>query len=159
MKIVVMSDTHLTRVTAAFDAICAKYCADADLVIHQGDMASFAILDFLEQYPLEAVAGNMDDFSIRHRLPANKIIRIKDYRVGIVHGWGGSVSELREKLRQVFAGVDAILFGHTHQPLQIEDDGCLWFNPGSVFLGRGSHPQTLGILHIEDSIRSEIVQL
>jgi putative phosphoesterase len=159
MKIIVMSDTHLTRVTDAFRSICVQYCTDADLVIHLGDWASASVLDFLEQYPLEAVAGNMDDGLIHSRLPSKKVIRVlNNYRIGLIHGWGDA-SGMRSRLRQEFADVDAVLFGHTHQPLQLKEDGVVWFNPGSVTLGRGEYAQSLGILHISNSIQSEIIQL
>lgn len=158
MKIVVMSDTHLHRLSDEFKAICTKYCYDADMVIHLGDWVSSSVLDYLEQYNLEAVAGNMDNHVIHDRLPAKKVITIKGFRVGLVHGWG-SASDLRARLYGEFTDVGAILFGHTHQAMQLEENGIFWFNPGSVFTGRGSISRSLGILHIEEHIRGEIVPL
>ena len=158
MKIVVMSDTHLNRVTEEFMAICARYCSDADMVIHLGDWERAPVLDFMEQYRLEAVAGNMDDHIIRDRLPARKIIQAGGYRLGLTHGWG-SAYDLRSRISREFSHVDAILFGHTHQAVQLEENGIFWFNPGSVFMGRGSSPRSLGILHIEETISGEIILL
>ena len=158
MKIVVMSDTHLSHVTDEFDAICSRYCSDADLVLHLGDMARGVILDYLEQYRLEAVCGNMDDHMIQSRLPIKKTIRAKGFRIGMAHGWG-SGHGMRSRLRDELPGANVILFGHTHKPLQLEEDGILWFNPGSVFTGRGNLPRSLGILHVDDSIQSEIIAL
>ena len=65
MKIVVMSDTHLSQTTNEFKTLCSELCDDADMVIHLGDWDKVGILDYLEQYPLEAVAGNMDDYPIQ----------------------------------------------------------------------------------------------
>ena len=158
MMIVVMSDTHLTKLTASFQELCEQYCTEADLVIHLGDSMAGPVLDYLEQYPLEAVAGNMDDASIQRRLPDKKIIQVESYRIGLTHGWGNPFG-LRGRLLNDFKGVDAILFGHTHEALQLHQDGIFWFNPGSVTLGRGSSRESLGILHINDTIRSEIIPL
>lgn len=158
MNIVVMSDTHLNRLTDEFKAICTKYCEEADMVIHLGDWVSASVLDYLEQYNLEAVAGNMDNYAIHDRLPAKKIISAGGFRLGLIHGWGAPF-ELRQKLYAEFSDVDAILFGHTHQALQIEENGIFWFNPGSVFMGRGSIPRSLGILRIDEHIQARIVSL
>ncbi len=158
MKIVVMSDTHLTWPTDEFKQLCTGLCDGADMVVHLGDWERVEILNFLEQYPLEAVSGNMDDFFIRDRLPAKKIVRVGNFRLGLIHGWG-SPGSIRHRIAQELPAVDAILFGHTHQPLLYREDGVLWFNPGSVFMGRGLLKKTIGILRIEDRIEAEIVEI
>jgi len=158
MKIVVMSDTHLRRATDEFKALCSEFCEDADMVIHLGDWDRVEVLDYMEQYPLEAVAGNMDDYSIQQRLPARKIVKARAFRLGIVLGWGPP-GGIRQRLRQEFTDVDAILFGHTHQPLNFREKGLLWFNPGSVFLGRGAYKKSIGILKIRDGIEAEIINI
>lgn len=158
MKIVVMSDTHLDCVTDEFKTICAPYCDDADMVIHLGDWVGSTVLDYLEQYPLEAVAGNMDSYDIRGRLPAKKVLYVKNYRIGIIHGWG-SAYDLRSRLFKELPNVHAIFFGHTHQAMQVEENGVFWFNPGSVFMGRGNHRRSVGIVQIEDHLQAEIVPL
>ena len=160
-RIVVMSDTHLSGVTDEFIAICDRHCIDAHMVIHLGDWARAVILDYLEFFPLEAVAGNTDDAIIHSRLPVKKVVSIGGRRLGIIHGWGlpGNLPGL---LGHEFTGVDVILFGHTHQPLEVFERGVLLFNPGSVFMGRGRHTRTLGILHIDEdegTIESEIIRL
>jgi uncharacterized protein len=158
MNIVVMSDSHLYQLTPAFEALCERYCRDADLVIHLGDVVSASVLDYLKQYPLEAVAGNMDSLSIRQQLPAKKIIRLGAYRVGLIHGWG-SAADLPARLMHEFNDVDAVLFGHTHEGVQYQCNGILWFNPGSVSMGRGGAPRSIGLLSAGASLRGEIITL
>jgi uncharacterized protein len=158
MKIVVMSDTHLNAPTDEFRMICERYCDQADLVIHLGDWARSAILDYMESYPLESVAGNMDDYAIQQRLTAKKVIRIGNHRVGLIHGWGSSQG-LRERLAREFDDVDAILYGHTHLPYEQREGGLLWFNPGSVFMGRGELSRSIGILHVDEELWGEIIPL
>lgn len=156
MKIVVMSDTHLTRTTDQFKALCAQFCDDADLVVHLGDWERIELLSFLERYPLEAVAGNMDDHYIRQRLPASKVIQAGKFKLGLIHGWGAP-SGIRQRIGRTLGPVNAVLFGHTHTPLVQVEDGTLWFNPGSLFQGRGNARNTIGILRIGDEIEAEIV--
>ena len=158
MKFVVMSDTHLSHVTDQFKAICEHYCHDADMVIHLGDWTRTEVLDYLEQYPLQAVAGNMDGYDVHSRLPVKKVLQVNGYRLGLIHGWGAA-RDLRSRLKSQFADVHAIFFGHTHQPLQIQEDGLFWFNPGSVFNGRGQFRGTVGVVHVEERLRGEIVVL
>lgn len=158
MKIVVMSDTHLDQVTKEFEELCDRYCEGADLVIHLGDMVSGAVLRFLEQYPLEAVAGNSDDRVVHGALPDKKVLRLGTFRVGIIHGFGSTVG-MRGRLANEFPGADAVLFGHTHVPLQQREAGTLWFNPGSVFNGRGEQRCTMGLLHVGERLETEIIRL
>ncbi|MCU0586532.1 MAG: metallophosphoesterase [Syntrophobacteraceae bacterium] len=158
MRIVVMSDTHLNHPTREFQELCEEYCDQADLVIHLGDWMSSSILDFMETYPLEGVAGNTDDASIVQRLPAKKVIRVGRYRIGLIHGWG-SGRDMRQRLARELPDVDAILHGHTHLPHVEHQNGVLWFNPGSVFLGRGNLPRSIGILHAREELRGEIIPL
>jgi hypothetical protein len=165
MKIVVMSDTHLGEATDEFKALCSEFCDDADMVIHLGDWDKVEMLNYMERYPLEAVAGNMDDSQIRQRLPVRRIVRAGPFRIGITHGWGhhgyGLASQvaIRQRLGHEFTSVDAVLFGHTHQPLIFQEDGLLWFNPGSLFLGRRSSRKTIGVLTIRDKIEAEILKV
>jgi putative phosphoesterase len=158
LKIVVMSDTHLDRATDEFKALCSRLCHDADIVIHLGDWERVDVLNYLERYPLEAVSGNMDDHFIQQRLPARKIVKAGRFRIAITHGWG-SPHDLRQKLSREFSDVDAVLFGHTHQPLILWENGVLWFNPGSMFRGRGNTLRTIGVLKIGDEIEAEIVDV
>jgi putative phosphoesterase len=158
MKIVVMSDSHLYELTSEFEELCGNYCRDADLVIHLGDIASSEVLDFLMQYPLEAVYGNMDSYAIRSQLPATRVIRLGSYRIGLTHVLGAS-TQRPEELRHLFPNVDAILFGHTHQGIQFQANGIFCFNPGSITMGRGNSPRSLGLLHVEERLSAEIIPL
>jgi putative phosphoesterase len=158
MKLVVMSDTHLTEVTDSFRAICEKYCHDADIVVHLGDWTRAAVLDYLEQYPLQAVAGNTDEHQVHSRLPMKRVLQVNGFRIGIIHGWG-SARDLRSRLETQFTDVDAVFFGHTHEPLHTEERGIFWFNPGSVFSGRGRIRGSMGVVHVEGRLRGEFIVL
>ncbi|RPH84391.1 MAG: metallophosphoesterase, partial [Desulfobacteraceae bacterium] len=68
MKIGVLSDTHLTRVTPALEKIVEDHFRDIDLLIHAGDMVGLSVYRFLTALPLEAVQGNMDELPLREEL-------------------------------------------------------------------------------------------
>lgn len=158
MNIVVLSDTHLTRVTQELQTVCARYCEAADLVVHLGDWTAGCVLDYFEQYRLEAVCGNMDEASVRLRLPTKKTFRVGSHSIGLTHGWGYG-GDVTAQLLEEFDGVDVILFGHTHRPLVERVDGRLLVNPGSVFSGRGPHGRTLAWLKIGPSLHADIIEL
>lgn len=158
MKIVVLSDTHLATVTEGLQSLCSLYCDSADLVVHLGDWTAACVLDYFEQYRLEAVCGNMDDMGVRLRLPMKKVIRVGSFRIALTHGWGYG-DDLGAHLLQEFDTADAVLFGHTHRPLVERIDGRLLVNPGSAFSARGLSGRTLAVLHVGTSLHAEIVRL
>ena len=66
----------------------------------------------------------------------------------------------RNELKKVPAGISAVIFGHTHQPL-IENQGeVLYFNPGSAGPRRFSLPISLGRIRIVDGkLHPELIPL
>ena len=58
------------------------------------------------------------------------------------------------------AGIQAVIYGHSHVPKQELKDGVLYFNPGSAGPKRFNLPVTVGKLIVDaGKIRSEIFQL
>ena len=159
MKIGILSDTHLTRVTPEFKHLVKTHFADVDLILHAGDMVGLAVYDFLKSRPLEAVQGNMDQGELRGVLPVKKTLNLGRYKVGLMHGWGPGHG-LEGRLLPEFGNIDCLVHGHSHQPTNHHTDGVLFFNPGSAsgigFFGK----PTIGFLHIDDSgITGEILEL
>lgn len=72
MKIGVLSDTHLTRVTPAFKQLVKTYFNDVDLILHAGDMVGLPLYEFLQSLAVEAVQGNMDERNLKAILPPKK---------------------------------------------------------------------------------------
>lgn len=158
MRIAVISDTHLNDVSSEFKQICRQYFQGVDLIIHLGDWTDIAVYRYLSQFPLLGVSGNSDGEAIRSILPTRRVVRIHGYRVGITHGWG-SPFDLVPRLRKEFKEVDVVLFGHSHVPFQMMENGTLWLNPGSVFHGRGDVERSFALLHLEDRIWAEVVMI
>jgi uncharacterized protein len=153
----VLSDTHLMgrpvpeRVLRALDGV--------DMILHAGDILEMAILDELESIaPTVAVAGNMDGGELREVLPDKRVIEAGGYRIGLIHGWGAP-DNMTSRLRREFEDVDIVVFGHTHEACNREEDGVYFFNPGSPTDKIFASFRSLGILELGECIRGRIVML
>lgn len=150
MKIGVISDTHSKSLPEAI--LCAF--RKVDLIIHAGDFCSENILEELgSMAPVEAVHGNMDNSILRCRLPKRKVIECEGIRIGIFHG-EGAPSGLLKRVEAEFKteNVNAIVFGHSHQPMNSNIKGILFFNPGSPTDKIFAPYQSYGILDIQNRI-------
>ena len=159
MKIGVLSDTHLTRVTPELKRLLEKHFKDVDLILHAGDMVELPVYEFLKSYKVEAVQGNMDTGNLKAVLPVKKTFTFGRFQIGLIHGWGPA-GGLEEKLRPEFSGIHCLVYGHSHKPANHWSDGILFFNPGSAsgigFFGK----PTIGFIHIDDlEIKGEILEI
>ena len=147
MKIGVLSDTHLTSVTEDFKKMLKGQFSDVDVIIHGGDMTSIAVYDYLSNWNLKAVRGNMDDHDLGALLPVKRIETIMGKRIGIIHG-RGSPHTIEDVVSGEFRDVDIIVFGHSHVPANMKRGGVAMFNPGS-YRGSYSHKGTVGMIEID----------
>lgn len=152
-KIGVLSDTHLNRPTDDFKVTLAKVFSDVDIIIHAGDMTGLLVHDFLSNWDLRAVAGNMDDYDLRAILPEKRIEEIGGRRIGIIHG-RGSPFWLEQFVQHKFEDVDIIIFGHSHIPLSAKRGNIHLFNPGSYKSSR-----TVGVLELGDEILFNFLEI
>lgn len=146
MKIAVISDTHLTHPTDDFRRHMKALFSDVDIVLHAGDMTSSNVFEYLSNWDLRAVRGNMDDSDLAVSLPERRVEEIAGRRIGIIHGWG-SPRGLEDAVFHAFPGVDIIVFGHSHVPLNTKKRGVVLFNPGS-YRGGYSTTGTVGIIEV-----------
>jgi putative phosphoesterase len=158
MKIAVLSDTHLSRVTSEFENLMESHLSGVDLVLHAGDWVRAEVLEYLETYPLAAVSGNMDDGTIQSRLPYKRVVKANGKRLGLIHGWGTGL-DLEQRVETEFDAVDAIIYGHSHRPVFHWTGGTLFFNPGSTTQNRGLNYNTMGLITIGQSIDAQIIKL
>ncbi len=177
MKVGVVSDTHLAsgglrkfaskmiqRVSEdleAFYQLLEPHFQDVSAVIHAGDLVDLAVLEVLKRFgEVYAVAGNMDPAEVRKVLPEKRIVELGGFKIGIIHGWGAP-DGLSQRVREQFPGekLDCIVFGHSHRPYDRVEQGILMFNPGSPTDRRFAPRRTIGILHLEDKIWGEHIEL
>jgi putative phosphoesterase len=85
-------------------------------------------------------------------------LEVNHFKIGLTHG-DGAPQGIVERVKHHFTDVDAIIFGHSHQPLNEQRDGILFFNPGSP-TDRIFAPYTsIGILEVNDTITGRIIIL
>jgi uncharacterized protein len=150
VRIGVISDTHITKVTDDFQRVMDRLFKSVDHLIHAGDIISPEVYEYLCQWNLFAVRGNMDDSRLWDILPRTRIETIEGKRIGIVHG-AGSWHHVESFVLTQFHDVDLIVFGHSHMPLYKKEGTTEVFNPGAL-MRPVSQQKTVGILEIEDEI-------
>jgi hypothetical protein len=156
-RIGVLSDSHLSRVTEEFKLLVQGVFQDVDIIIHAGDMVSRAIYDYLCNWDLRAVKGNMDDFDLDNILPRKRIEVVEGRRVGIVHGRGAPYS-VEQVVLSEFTDMDMIIFGHSHVPTYTKKGDLILFNPGALrnpAIGK----KTVGMIEIGAEITCRHVEV
>lgn len=146
----VISDTHgLLRPEAV------KALAGVGRILHAGDIGSPDIFDALGRIaPVTAVRGNVDRDRWAQFLPWTETLELGGATVHLLHDLA------RLDLSPAAAGVQAVIYGHSHQPLSQLRNGVLYLNPGSAGPRRFSLPVTLALLHIDGmALRAELIPL
>ena len=159
IRVGVLSDTHIPKAALDLPEAVYKELKNIDLILHAGDLIEQSVLEKLEKIaPTHAVHGNMDTHELKSCLPQKDIIKINGFRIGLIHGYGPP-TKLVGAISKEFTRVDAIVFGHSHTPVNEVIGKTLFFNPGTptdkVFAAYNS----FGILEIGDSITGRIVKI
>ncbi len=140
LQIAILSDTHgLLRpaVLAELEAV--------DHILHAGDLGSEAVLRTLQELaPLTAIRGNVDTEPPLSALPATEMVQLGGLTFYLVH----AIADL--DLDPVAAGVDIVVYGHSHQPAQERRNGVLYLNPGSVGPRRFRLPISMAMATIQN---------
>ncbi|MDD4202421.1 MAG: metallophosphoesterase family protein [Candidatus Omnitrophica bacterium] len=160
MKIGVLSDTHIPKNAFELPEKLLEALSDCDMIIHAGDMVEKEVSDQLQAIaPLKAVAGNMDDPYIRSIFPQKQIIKIGNFRIGVIHGFG-SPKKIVETVKNEFdETIDVIVFGHSHCAMNTVIGKTLFFNPGSPTDKLFAKYNSYGVLRIGDTIKGEIIKI
>jgi len=140
---------------------CVDQLLAADLTVHAGDLTSMLVLNELQSYgAVVAVHGNVDDADVRAALPATALVSAAGATIALVHDGGPAAGRLA-RLRARFPEADAVIFGHSHQPLQERSsDGFQIFNPGSPTDRRRAPAYTMGIARAKrGQLRFELIVL
>jgi uncharacterized protein len=151
MLIAVIADTHLPRGSRWLPDRCVELIGESELVIHAGDVMTAEALAGIEAIgpPVAAVHGNVDSAELRRLLPAERVVEAAGARIAVVHDAGPSSGRLA-RLRRRFPEAGAVVFGHSHLPLQEERDDFQIFNPGSPTERRRAVRRTMGLAHVDE---------
>ena len=120
---IVFSDIHGDRY--AFSRL-QKYVENADGAFFAGDGISG--LNNFTNKPFYAVKGNCDLIG-----EEEKILEVDGVKILLTHGhlYGVKSGYLRLIYRAKELDCKVVIFGHTHQPLIMQEDDILFLNPGS----------------------------
>jgi len=170
----IISDTQTTLKVQDLPKEIESVFKNVDLIIHAGDVEHTEFLKRLENIaPVYAIKGNMDYGELKEGLPAGLLIKIYNWKIGVVHSpvsfWVGShFNQVQEVIAEKLAqkeDFDILIFGHTHHPYlkEVSNKGkkILLFNPGSATLPFiFSDKISVGILKItKNNFSGEIIPL
>lgn len=146
MKILVLSDSHgtLSFMRRSIQAVAP------DAMIHLGDHFDdgLAIKEEFPDVPFYQVPGNCDRFRCPPGQSEILILPVCGVNLYMTHGHRHHVKfGVGRLLRDARAsGVDAVLYGHTHQPdCRREEDGLWVLNPGSC----GYYGGSAGLIEVQ----------
>jgi uncharacterized protein len=139
-RVGVLSDTHgLLRPEVI------KQLQGSDIIIHAGDIGSEMIIPELEKIaPVYAVRGNVDNGAWAYKFPLTNAVQIGETFIYVYHGH----LELDLAPDKNF---QAVISGHTHEPLIEKHNGILYLNPGSAGHKRFSLPVSMAFLQLDDT--------
>jgi uncharacterized protein len=140
IRVGVISDTHGLMRPEVLESLQTR---GVQHILHAGDVGSEEVLRALRGVaPTAAVRGNTDPAGAAWAasLPATRLVTIGDSTVYVLH------EPQRMDLDPTAAGIDVVIFGHTHEPSVARQGTVLHINPGSAGPRRLSSPVTLAIL-------------
>lgn len=161
LTIGVLADTHMPSRARELPFPVTNGLRHVDLILHAGDFTTREALERVRRIgpPLLAVRGNTDLPDVQRALPIQRIIEVGPWRIGLVHGDGGTGATTPERARRTFKEVQCVIFGHSHQPMNEQVDGVLLFNPGSPTDRRTAPSFSYGLLHVTDEgVTGEIIR-
>jgi len=149
-RVGVISDTHSLLRPEAVEAL-----RGSELILHAGDIGAPEILDELSQLaPVVAVRGNNDLATWASAIPLTQVVTVRSRVILVVH----EIAHYRASPPAVRPQV--VVCGHSHQPGFFEEDGVLFFNPGSAGPRRFKLPIAVGELRIgSDGVAPSIREL
>ncbi|MFS2123999.1 metallophosphoesterase family protein [Pseudomonas sp. Pseusp97] len=150
LRIGVIADTHGLLRPEALAAL--KGC---DHILHLGDVGPASLLDQLRELaPLDVVRGNNDTDDWAAALPETLLLELGGLRLYLIH-------DLKQlAIDPAAEGIDIVLAGHSHKPLNEVRNGVLYLNPGSAGPRRFKLPIALAVLTLTGGhAEVEMIQL
>ncbi|WP_408954945.1 metallophosphoesterase family protein [Natroniella sp. ANB-PHB2] len=144
MKIAIFSDSHGKgwRINQALNQL-----SSIDYLVFAGD--KFSDLEDIKADNLEVVAvrGN---HTFNPELPRERTVEIEDKRLFVTHGDNYNINHGLDSIyyQAQEIAADIVVFGHTHTRFIKEENGILFFNPGSISLPRDGAAPAYGIIEI-----------
>lgn len=134
------------------------YVESADHILHAGDVVDPALLQELQPFaPLTVVMGNCDAMDIREwGATEDAEVELGGVKIAMLHD-SGPTKGRRTRMRKRFPSARVVVFGHSHLPVNEDEDGLLLFNPGSPTWKRKAPFTSMGLLWIDNgTVEGEI---
>ncbi len=161
VRLLVLADTHV-RAIDELPREVIHAASESAWLVHCGDYTGTAVIDELRGLTerFSGVYGNSDPGTVRARLPDQLTLEVDGRRLAVVHPcWGAFPDGIADELLARFAGYDAILFGHTHEPVVVRHGATLLVNPGQAYHSF-MVPATMALLTVsDDGVEGEVVTL
>jgi putative phosphoesterase len=151
MRVAVLSDTHAPRRWRSCPPQVAQRLREVDVILHAGDICTPRVLDELGGFaPVHAVLGNNDGADVMARgVPETLELELAGVRVAMIHDAGPATGR-PARMRRRFPDADLVVYGHSHIPMDLTENGLRLFNPGSPTDRRRQPHGTMGVLDLED---------
>ena len=151
LKVLALADTHAPRRWKGVPQSLLEPLQSCDLILHAGDVCTPNVLDELSVFaPVHAVLGNNDGDDVAEwGAPTELELELEGVRVAMIHIAGPKQGRGRRMGRQ-FPDADIVVFGHSHMPVDIVEDGTHLFNPGSPTDPRREPVGSYGWLELGD---------
>ena len=150
MKVAVIADTHTSGMSRTVPMGAWPYLESADHILHAGDVVDPALLDELKALaPVTVVMGNCDAHDVRDwGATETAEVELGGIKIAMIHDSGASKGR-RPRMRKLFPEARVVVFGHSHMPVNEDEDGLLLFNPGSPTWKRKAPFPSMGLLWID----------
>jgi len=150
MKVAVLSDTHAPSHWKSCPPEVARQLEGVGLILHAGDVCRASVLEELAAFaPVRAVLGNNDTPDVAAwGAPETLLLDLDGRPVGMLHDAGPAPGRPGRMGRR-FPGAGLVVFGHSHVPIDLTEDGMRIFNPGSPTDRRRQPRGTMGLLRVE----------
>lgn len=163
-RIGVLADTHLGDARTGIPRAVLDAFSGVDAILHAGDLTATSVITALERIaPVHAVYGNCDPPDLVARLPTRRLVELGGARIGLTHGHLGSGGDTPRRALvycALLGNLQAVVFGHSHQPHNTLRGGVLLFNPGSPTQRRREPYPSYGLLEIDSGrVSGRIVYL
>lgn len=136
-KIGIISDTH-----DVLRPQVKEILGTCDAIIHAGDFTRESILEELRPMgAIYAVRGN-NDWSLETKLRQVLRFEIDGLKFVMAHEKWNVPTDL--------AGIDVVIFGHSHKYFEETMDGRLWLNPGGCGRRRFAQELTMAVMYAEE---------
>ncbi|MGO1384913.1 MAG: metallophosphoesterase family protein [Arachnia sp.] len=150
LKVLVLSDTHAPGRWKGVPEALLDPLQRCDLILHAGDVCVPSVLDELAAFaPVYAVLGNNDgDDVAAWGAPLQQELELQGVRIAMIH-IAGNKQGRGTRMGARFPDADLVVFGHSHMPVDMVENGTHLFNPGSPSDPRREPMASFGWLELD----------